>query len=314
LCTLFAVAEEKVAATSGTEIAYENVGGAKAGTEKLGAIGFAEVEEDVLGRRLVAGRHHVEPLDGIGFVAGAEFVEPIGGFGELGKELGGDLGADFVAATTDGGANGGEEVGGLDFEVHLHLADGFDHDAGQGAAPAGMNGSNGAFFRVDEENRNTIGGLGAQEKPAAVGGGGISAARFGGRGVKKMDNVGMDLLERNELEIGRSEGGLEAAAVFEDVFFGVPFGEAEIENFFAVLIGDSARLSAEAVGEPGEFGERSRLQDSDTLHVAFDPVRAVGRDRQRCLSHGGTFAVLAFGLQCFRGSHNLPSIILSERH
>jgi len=40
---------------------------------------------------------------------------------------------------------------------------------------------------------------------------------------------------------------LEAAAVFKDVFFGVPFGETQIEDFFAVLIGDATGLGAETV-------------------------------------------------------------------
>jgi hypothetical protein len=129
LGAFFAEAEEKIAAARGTQIADENVGGAEASAEELGAIGFAEVEEDVFGRRLVAGGHPIEPLDGIGFVAGAEFVEPFGAVGELGLELDGDFGADFVTAAADRGADGGEEAGGFGFEVHLHLADGFDGDA-----------------------------------------------------------------------------------------------------------------------------------------------------------------------------------------
>ena len=49
---------------------------------------------------------------------------------------------------------------------------------------------------------------------------------------------------------------MEKAAVFEDVFFGVPFGKTEIENFFAVQKADAAGAGAEAVDEPGEFCER----------------------------------------------------------
>ena len=92
-----------------------------------------------------------------------------------------------------------------------------------------------------------------QEEAGAVGNGGIALAGLGGCGVEKMDDVGMDLLQRNELEIGCAKGGLEAAAVFEDVFLGVPFGEAKIENSFAALTANTAGLGAEAVDEPGEF-------------------------------------------------------------
>ena len=94
----------------------------------------------------MAGGHHVEPLDRVGLVAGAEFVEVVGGIGELGEELGGDFGADFVAAWADAGADGGQKVAGVSAEVHLHFADGFGGDAGQGAAPAGGYGGDGGLF------------------------------------------------------------------------------------------------------------------------------------------------------------------------
>ena len=119
LGAFLAVTEEKVAAAGSAEVADKDVWGSEAGAKELGAIGFAQIEEDVLERGLVAGGHHVQPLDGIGFVASAEFVKPFGGIGELGLKLGGNFGADFVAAPADGGTNGGEEVGGFGLELHL---------------------------------------------------------------------------------------------------------------------------------------------------------------------------------------------------
>ncbi len=228
LGALFAVAEEEIGVAGGTKVADENVLGTEAGGEELGAIGFFQVEEDVFGRGLVAGGHHVEPLDGIGFVAGTEFVEPFGGVGELGVELDGDFGADFVTAAADGRADGGEEVGGPGFEVHLHLADGFDGDAGEGTAPAGVDGGYGTVSGVDEEYGDAVGGLDAEEEAGTVGGRGVASAWFGGSGFDEVDYVGVDLLEGDELEIVGAEGGLEAAAIFEDVFARVPIGETEI--------------------------------------------------------------------------------------
>ena len=225
---LFAVAEKEFGVAGGAEVANESVLGAEAGGEELGAVCFFQVEEDVFGRGLVSWGHHVEPLDGIGFVAGAEFVEPFGGVGELGVELDGDFGADFVTAAADRGADGGEKVGGLGFEVHLHLADGLDGDACEGAAPSGVDGGYGAVFGVDEENGDAVGGLDAEEEAGAVGGGRIARTWLGWDAVEKMDDVGVDLLERDELEIAGAEGGLEAAAIFEDVLASVPIGEAEI--------------------------------------------------------------------------------------
>jgi hypothetical protein len=145
--------------------------------------------------------------------------------------------------------------------------------------------------------------LDGKEKAGAVGDGGVSAARFGGCGVEKMDDVGMDLFQRNEFEVRCAEGGLETAAVFEDAFLAIPFGKTEIENFFAVQKADAAGARAEAVDEPRELCERGDLQDLDAADFAFDPVRVGlgGRDSQECLSDRG--------LKCFRGSHNSNSII-----
>jgi len=231
LGAFLAVAEKKVASAGGAQVADEDVCGTEASTKELSTISFAEVEEDVLGRGLVAGGHHVQPLDGIGLVASAKFVEPFGGFGELGLKLGGNFGADFIAAATNGGADGGEEVSRLGFELHLHLADGFDDDPLERASPAGMNSGDRALFWIDDENGDAVGGLHAQKEAGAFGDGGVALARFGGRGVEKMDDIGMDLFQGDKFEIGCVEGGLEAAAVFAD----------------------TAGLGAEAVDEPGEL-------------------------------------------------------------
>ena len=82
----------------------------KTGGEELGTIGFAKIEVDVLGRRLVAGRHHVEPLEWIGFFAGAWLVEVFVGVGKLRKKLRDEVRANFVAARADTGSNGGEKI------------------------------------------------------------------------------------------------------------------------------------------------------------------------------------------------------------
>ena len=137
--------------------------------------------------------HHVEPLDGVGLVAGAEFVEVGGGVGELGEELGGDFGTDFVAARADAGADGSEEIAGVGAEVHLHFADGFGSDAGKGAAPASVNGGDGAFFGVDEEDGDAVGGLDGEEEAGAVGDAGVAATRIRWGGVEEVDYIRMEL-------------------------------------------------------------------------------------------------------------------------
>jgi len=111
----------------------------------------------------------------------------------LGLKLGGDFRADFVATAADGRADGGEELGGPGFELHLHLADGFCDDALKRPSPTGMNGGDGSLFGVDEENRDTVGGLDAQKEAGAIGGGGVAAAGFGGYSIEQVDDIGMDL-------------------------------------------------------------------------------------------------------------------------
>jgi hypothetical protein len=135
----------------------------------------------------------------------------------------------------------------------LHLPDGFDDDALEGAAPTGMDGRDTASFGIDQENGDAVRGLHAEKETGTVGGGSIAAARLGGRGVEEMDYVGMDLFQRDEVKIGRVQDGLEEAAVFENVFSTVPFSETEVENFFIVQKTDAAGASAEAVDEPGEL-------------------------------------------------------------
>lgn len=191
---LFAVGEEEVGVAGGAEVDGVDVLGAEASGLELRAVGFAEVEEDAFGRRLVAWGHHVEPLDGIGFVAGAKFVEVGGRVGELGEELGGDFGADFVAARADAGADGGEEIARVGGEVHLHLADGFGGDTGQRAAPAGVDSGDGTFFGVDQEDGDAVGGLDGEEEAGAVGDRGVATAGVGWGVVEDVDYVGVKLL------------------------------------------------------------------------------------------------------------------------
>jgi len=126
-------------------------------------------------------------------------------------------------------------------------------------------------------------------------------ADLGWGGVEQMDYIGMDLLQGDESQTRGTQGGLEAAAVFQDVFFGVPFGEAKIEDLLSILNARAAGLGAETVDEPGEFGERGRLEDSEAARFAFRPhlIRSGGMYRQKCLAYW--IAVLALGLQCFRG-------------
>ena len=74
-------------------------------------VGFAKVEANIFGRRLVARWHHVEPLQRIGFFAGAEFVKIFLGVRKLRGEFRDEFGADFVTAAADCGTESRKNVG-----------------------------------------------------------------------------------------------------------------------------------------------------------------------------------------------------------
>lgn len=268
---LFAVGEEEVATAGRAEVDDVNVARKESSGEELGAIGVAEVEKDVFRWRLMAGRGHVEPLERIGLVAGAEFVEIRRRIEELREELRGDFGADFVAAWADAGADGRDEVGRFAGEVHLHGADGFGDDAGERPSPTGMGGGDGALFGIDEKYGDAVGGLHAKEEAAAIGDESVATAERGRGRVEDVDDVGVDLFQGDEGQISSAEGGLQAPAVFEDVFSGVPVGEAEVEDFFTVERTDAAGTSGEAVKEEGEFAEGRDLHELEALAGARSP-------------------------------------------
>ena len=75
----------------------------------------------------------------------------------------------------------------------MEFADGFFEDAGEGAAPAGVDGGDSSFFWIDEENWDAIGGLDGEEKARDFGKRGISFAGFLGCRFEGPDNGGVDL-------------------------------------------------------------------------------------------------------------------------
>lgn len=176
---LAAMAEEEIGVAGRAKIVGENILRAQTGGQELRAVGLAKIEVNIFRRGLVAGGTHVEPLERIGLFAGARLIEIVGGIGELRGEFGDEVCGNFVAAGTDGRADGGEQMRGLAAEFQLHAADGFLRDAGEGAAPSGMDRGDGALFGIDEENGHAIGGLDGEENAGLLGGGGIPFTGFG---------------------------------------------------------------------------------------------------------------------------------------
>jgi len=244
---------------------------AEAGGEELRAIRLAEIEVNIFRRRLVAGRLPVEPLKRIWLFAGTRLVEVIGGIGKLRGELGDKVGGDFVAARANGRADGGEQLRRLAAEFELHATDGLLRDAGEGAAPAGVDGGNGSVFWIDKEKGNAVCSLHAKQDARAIGGGGVALRWGGGVLGNNVHDVRVDLFEGKELMGGGAQGGLKFAAIFGDCFLGVPFHVAEVENFFGFELTSAAGTRAEAVDEPGKPVERREFEDLQALRFTEAP-------------------------------------------
>lgn len=274
------------------------------------AVGPAKIEMDIFWGRLVTRRRHVEPLNRIGFVSGARLVEIIVGVGKLRVEFSDQFDAHFIAARADGRPDRREKVGRFAAEFQLHVANGFLGDASEGAAPTSMNSGDDTLLWINQKNGHAIGGLHPEQKTGCVRKGSVALGRNSGGLRKEVNDVGMDLLHREQSRVLGADSGLQQATIACHGFAGIPLHEAKIQDFLPFEDAGSAGARAEAMDKPGKLREGSELQD-------LYPARALHRPRR---GNGGTAsgrlcvltrAMISF--QCFRGSHNPNSIIATRR-
>jgi len=287
-----AVAEKHVGVTSGAKTANENILRAQTCGEELRSIRLRKVEVHIARRGLVARWRHAEPLQRIGLIAGARLIEIFRRIGELRGELGDEFRANFIATGADGGAERGEQIGGLAAEFEAQAAHSLFGDAGKCALPTRMNCGDSAFFGIHDKDGHAIGGLHGEEHAGAIRHGGVALAGERGRGAEQADRVGVDLFERREREIFGAECSLQKAAILGDVFARVPFHEAEIQHRLAIKNADAAWARAETVDEPREFAEWRELQDFQAAGTVHDPGR---REKQRAPSSAFAYCRLFRG-------------------
>ena len=192
-----------------------------------------------------------EASDAIGFevemrlASGAVGEKAVVG-GVVGQEAGAEALVDLIAGARDARADRGGDA--IDPRAEAeHRGDGAVGDPGEGAAPAGVGGTDHARFAVGEQDRGAIGGNDRQQEAGA---GGDQRVGLGslvvGPGIGDDDAVGrVDLIGRHQWRAGEKEVG-GAAAVGERGRVGL--GERAV-----------ARLGAEeAVGDgDGRGGERA---------------------------------------------------------
>lgn len=119
-----------------------------------------------------------------------------------------DLAPGFKAARADGRAESGAKPRGIGAEADAQSLDARGRHAGEGAAPTGMHGGDGAVLGVGDENGNTVGGFDgdALAGPAGDEAIGFEILRpFAGGG----NAGGVDLAKHKKAVFGRSGGGAE---------------------------------------------------------------------------------------------------------
>ena len=91
-----------------------------------------------------------------------------------------------------------------------------------------------------------------------------------------MNHVGMNLFHHRQAEILSPDGGLQALSVLEDVFLGVPFHKAQVEELMSIEGARSAKPRAETMCEPGELGKRDEFKHLQAPGFAQPPRRGNG--------------------------------------
>ena len=220
-------------AEAGTGGAFADDGdgrGGEAGVEELAAVGFPKVEVDLGAEVGVAGGAGGEEKHGIFFANGVGDVdlgEEPWGVGELAVELVAHLLSDGEAACADRWTDGRDEVLGSGAELLAEGADAALDDAGEGAAPASVEGGDGVGAGVGDEHGNAVGGEDAEKEVGIAGEQSVAAqegfAFCGGQweraAVDASDDAGVALADGDEVGeaggfAGFGDGGNEATAGF----------------------------------------------------------------------------------------------------
>src|SRR5690606_6905875 len=88
---------------------------------------------------------------------------------DFGRKLLGDFEPNLIVFGADAGSDESFELAGLGAEVVGHAFDGESGDAGCGAAPTSVYGSDGAVLAVEQEQRQAVGGADADQLLGMVG-------------------------------------------------------------------------------------------------------------------------------------------------
>lgn len=305
-----AVGKVAVGAATGAVSEHGDSARGQTGFEQLTPVGFGQVEVQAGAQAAVARRAGGEEEQRVFFpdrVRVINIAEQIIGVGELRDEFAAHFFADGVAALSDAGADGGDQIFGAAAELQVHATHSIFNDSLQSSAPASMEGGDGAIFAVGDENGDAVGRLDGEQE-----------ARFGGHEAVTLgarlelggagdgypaDERGVNLAQGDN-GIGGVSGDFveETAAVFKDGFARVGGCEAQVQlaGSLAGIVnrGDAAGSGAESAEEPVDFGEEWGAEDFDA---------ALDRTGGRTLWVGKPAGMLWLALEA--GGHELATAV-----
>ena len=226
----------------------------------------------------MAGRFHREPREPVRIVVAVgqaieRAIEPVARVPKLRLKFRRHFCTHLVAARADAWPQCRNDVRGPRAEFHLHAPQSFFRNPANGPAPSGMDRSDGAPFCIGKQNRNAIGGLHHQQDARLASNQSVASRRYLGgiarssaviRRTHNVDDIGMNLPERNNLHFAGAQAAEEFLAVCEHALARIPVGKAKVQNFLGRFLASapavaksskrarSAGPCAEAVNEPVE--------------------------------------------------------------
>ena len=140
-----------------------------------------------------------------------------------------------------------------------HLADTFLDDALDRAAPPGVKNADSPPFPIRQNDGKAIGGLHGHEQSRSVRDNSVSGQRLFRHAVDAMDQIRMNLPQRNQrpvlASVRRAQFLEEKLAVALDGCARVMLREAKIQRISAVDARHSAKPRREAMHQPGQFAQ-----------------------------------------------------------
>jgi hypothetical protein len=111
------------------------------------------------------------------------------------------LRAHLVTTWANGRPQRRKEMAWLAADFELHAPNRFLRYTAEGPTPACVDRSNSSFFRIDEENWDAVCRLHGEEQTGTIRRGGIPAARRRRGSGEKVNDIGVNLLQGDEVKV-----------------------------------------------------------------------------------------------------------------